>query len=86
MDSEGWVNVIAPGSPDWKFLAKMFPHLNQTDAPDLEEARALFWEHCTQLCAGGISPDEVRNHLYTLGEDFRKNRGVEHNFMLNFRK
>lgn len=63
--TDGWVNVIAPGSPDWDLLCNIDPSFRETDCPDLELARVVFWKNFTDL--GDI---DVRSKLYEMAKEF----------------
>lgn len=79
---DGWVNVVAPGSPDWNKLCDLYPHFCYTDRPDLEEARLCFWRSCTQLCKDGLSPEQVREKLYAMVPEFEMQVSQSRHFML----
>lgn len=86
----GWVHVVAPGSPDWDRLSLVEPHLVESDLGDdsyfLEKARAMFFGKCTQLCSSGMTADRVRSRLYDLALEFEFERNkqsrIPHSFML----
>ncbi len=82
---DGWVNVIAPGSPDWTMLCEQEPSFAHTDCPNLEEARMVFWEKCTELC-DHATPEEVRQRLYEwvpqFENDANRHPGTLRSFML----
>ena len=72
--TDGWVNVVAPGSPDWELLCGIDTSFADTDCPDLEAARETFFRRCTRLCAGGLTPTQVRERLYALAAEFENDR------------
>ncbi len=85
----GWVHVVAPGSPDWDKLSAIDPGFKNSDLGDdpnfLEKVRATFFQKCTQLCAGGLGTDEVRSRLYDLSFEFEFERNElkgHHSYML----
>ncbi len=86
----GWVHVVAPGSPSWETLNQIDPQFSQTDCGDdprfMEKVRDSFFRNCTQLCVAGMTTEKVRTKLYDLALEFELDRGkisqVPHSFML----
>ncbi|MFA6227984.1 MAG: hypothetical protein WC668_02245 [Patescibacteria group bacterium] len=82
---DGWVNVLAPGSPDWAVLCQYEPSFGNTDCPDLEKARMVFWQQCTKLC-DHQNPEDIRRLLYEwvpqFENDMNRHPGVQRSFML----
>ncbi len=72
MATDGWVNVVVPGSLDWELMHQHFPSLTETDCPDLETIRLIFWKNFTGLCKKE-SPEKVKERLYKKSAEFEDN-------------
>ncbi len=86
----GWVHVVAPGSPSWEILSQHDRSFVDSDCGDdmdfLERARASFFRNCTNLCANGVATEQVRSRLYELAAEFEMESGQSskvRSFMLN---
>lgn len=69
MATDGWVNVVVPGSSDWGIMHRHYPNLTDTDCPDLEAIRLIFWKKFTGL-SKGLSPEQVKIRLYEKSAEF----------------
>lgn len=71
--TQGWVNIVAPGSPNWEALCRRHPFFRQSDFIDLDAAQTLFVRDFTGLC-GDRDPHSVLRELYARGETFDSNK------------
>lgn len=69
MATDGWVNVVVPGSLDWELMRQHSHKLTETDYPDLEAIRLIFWKNFTRLCENE-SPEKVKERLYAKSAEF----------------
>jgi len=84
----GWVHVVAPGSPGWEILAQRDQSFLNTDCGDepdfLEKVRGSFFRNCTNLHTGGLSSEQVRSKLYELSSEFELEEGMKSNAVRSF--
>jgi len=69
IQTNGWVNIITPGSLDWSSVCGVDPSLARTDNPDLVKARMVFIREFT-LFSSRLSAETVVEKLYKLAEEF----------------